>query len=111
MTNAHQSWSCTMISLLGCLLLSTPVLAQTGGAGGSVNGGATPSPGPVGIPIIPGTVANAAPTNEPGTYGGMEAPRDSALGTNPNCSLSGPNCYNLNGFPQEMPMPPPEPPQ
>ena len=108
MTRTRRSRRGIMVSLLGCLLLSTPALAQTGGAGGSVNGGAAPSPGPVGIPVIPGTVANAAPANQPGTYGGMESPRGSTLGTTPNCSMSGPNCYNLNGFPQEMPSPPPQ---
>src|ERR1700679_3132389 len=71
MTRARRSRSGAMISLLGCLLLSTPVLAQTGGGGGSVNGGAAPAVGPAGFPIIPGTVANAAPTNRSGTYGGM----------------------------------------
>jgi len=111
MTHARQSRSRAMISLLGCLLLSTPVLAQTGGVGGSVNGGAAPAPGPVGIPIIPGTVQNAAPANPPGGYGGMDSTSDPTFGTNPNCSLSGPNCYNLNSFPQEMPTPPPAPPQ
>src|ERR1700678_1152453 len=95
-----------MISLLGCFLLSTPVLAQTGGPGGSVNSGAAPEVGPVGIPVIPGTVENEAPANPPGTYGGMGSP--SEVGTNPICS--GPNCYNLNSYPQELPTPPPAPP-
>jgi hypothetical protein len=113
MTRAHRLRNGTMISLLGCLLLSTPVLAQTGGVGGSVNGGAAPAPGseagiPAGIPVIPGTVENAAPAK--GTYGGMESTPRGTFGTRPNCSLSGPNCYNLNSFPQEMPSPPPAPP-
>lgn len=110
MTRARGVRSGAMISLLGCLLLSTPVLAQTGGAGGSVNGGAAPAVGPVGFPVIPGTVANAAPTDRPGTYGGMgdSAPAATPAVT-PTCA--GPNCYNVNSYPQEMPTPPPEAPR
>lgn len=112
MTRARRLRNGTMISLLGCLLLSTPVLAQTGGVGGSVNGGAAPAPGseagiPAGIPVIPGTVENAVPAKPSGTYGGMETTPRGTFDGSSNCSLSGPNCYNLNSYPQEMPFPPP----
>lgn len=114
MNRTHQSRAPAMISLLGCLLLSTPMLAQTGGAGGSVNGGAAPSPGSeaglaIGMPALP-----TPPASQPGTYGTLQsAPGDNTTGVNPNCSMSGPNCYSLSGFPQVMPTPPPSdsPPQ
>ncbi|HTW34422.1 MAG TPA: hypothetical protein VMD53_07385 [Rhizomicrobium sp.] len=116
MMRTRQSRTGAMISLLGCLMVSTAVLAQTGGASGAVNGGAGPSPGSeagvaVGMPVIRGTTESAAPpVNRTGTYGGMGATsgRPPTV-TNPNCTVSGPNCYNLDTFPQEMPSPPPQP--
>jgi len=81
MTHASQPRIGALVSLAGCLLLATPVFAQTGGRGGSVNGGDSISPSGIGsptsTPIISGPAEpqdeSLAPqvANPPGTYGGM----------------------------------------
>ena len=108
MTRTSQSRTGVMVSLLGCLLLSTPVLAQTGGAGGSVNGGPTTSPSGVGAPglpdaapgTIPGSDGTAAVPRQPGTYGGM----------GPDCPAAGPSCYPPASNPAVTPQPTDTPP-
>ena len=86
MTHTSHSRIGATIMLVGGLFLSTTVLAQTGGPGGSVNGGLSVSPmsnfavpGPAAAPALPNnTVPSAAPVGDsmmnesaPGTYGGM----------------------------------------
>lgn len=108
MTRMSPSRVSAMISLLGGLLLSTQVLAQTGGAGGSVNGGPTVSPSGVGAPALPdatpGTITGSDGTapapEEHGTYGGM----------GPDCPSAGPTCYPPANNPGVNPPPTNTPP-
>ncbi|HUO91269.1 MAG TPA: hypothetical protein VMU22_00020 [Rhizomicrobium sp.] len=88
MTHAFCLRAGAAMSVLCCVLMATPVFAQTGGRGGTVNGGDSLSPSgvgsPTGTPIITGPAEpqdeSLAPAvaNPPGTYGGMgPAPQES----------------------------------
>ncbi|HUB85146.1 MAG TPA: hypothetical protein VL971_05590 [Rhizomicrobium sp.] len=108
MTRISSSRAGAMISLLGGLLLSTQVLAQTGGAGGSVNGGPVAAPSGMGAPAA----AEAAPGTIPGSDGTAPAPQKTGTygGMGPDCPATGPNCYAAPGNPGVNPPPTDTPP-